>query len=68
MNQSTSKPIPFESGWYSFVLAPYRPCEATYYLYPYGGTATGSTRQPDSSDRSQRPAADGSSWDNQFYS
>src|SRR5215467_12943631 len=35
MNQSTSKPFPFESGWFSFGLEPYRPCKSTYCLYPY---------------------------------
>jgi len=27
---------PFQSGWWSFDLGPYRPCSGTYELYPYG--------------------------------
>jgi len=35
MNQLSPKLLPFPSGWYSFGLGPYRPCDATYCLIPY---------------------------------
>jgi hypothetical protein len=35
MNQNASKSAPFKTGWYSFGLWSYRPCKATYCLYPY---------------------------------
>lgn len=28
-------PTPFPSGWWSFGLKPYRPCDSTYCLFPY---------------------------------
>ena len=35
MNQHTPMLAPFKTGWYSFGLWSYRPCKATYCLYPY---------------------------------
>lgn len=35
MDQISSMLTPFKSGWYSFGLEAYRPCNGTYCLYPY---------------------------------
>lgn len=35
MDQPTPVLAPFQSGWYSFGLGEYRPCNGTYCLYPY---------------------------------
>jgi hypothetical protein len=35
MNQPTAKLAPFKPGWFSFGLWSFRPCKATYCLYPY---------------------------------
>ncbi len=35
MNQLASNPTPFQSGWWSFDLGAYRPCDGTYCFYPY---------------------------------
>jgi len=35
MNQESSKPIPFEPGWWSFDLGEYRACDGTYCFFAY---------------------------------